>query len=137
MCIRDRGDWVPDGDHRTLTVSRSQYDAIRAAIQEHPGLWERVEVALLADDAPAPAPVEEPAKAPLYHSFQPHPAADALASKRGRSMVFVYADGGASVEARAGEESVFFREYWSGACGWDSRDMTPEKPTKAKKGGRS
>lgn len=133
-----QGDWMPDGDHRTLTVSRPQYDAIRAATQEHPGLWERVEVALLAEDATAPAPAAPPpAKAPLYFSFQPHAAADALASKRGRSLVFVYADGGASVEARAGEESIFFREYWSGACGWDSRDMKPEKPTNAKKGGRS
>jgi hypothetical protein len=90
---------------------------------------------------PVEEPHEEPAKAPLYFSFQPHAAADALASKRGRSMVFVYADGNASVEARTGEESIFFREYWSGACGWDSRDLKPEtpaeKPKKAKKAAKA
>lgn len=52
-----QGDWRPDGDHRTLTVSRSQYDAIRAAMLEHPGAWGKVEVALLGDEALVPTPL--------------------------------------------------------------------------------
>lgn len=52
-----QGSWMPDGDHRTLTVSRSQYGAIRAAMLEHPGAWGKVEVALLGDEPPAPTPL--------------------------------------------------------------------------------
>lgn len=53
-----QGDWRPDGDHRTLVVSRSQYDAIRGAMVEPGcGAWDKVKVTLLGDDALAPTPL--------------------------------------------------------------------------------
>lgn len=130
---------APAGDGRQLTIddalasqSTRKTVTVNAPVEEH-------------REEPAAVPVEErheePAKAPQYFSFQPYAPADALALKRGTSMVFVYADGSASMEARSGEEPTFVREYWSGACGWDSRDIKPEtpaeKPKKAKKAAKA
>lgn len=149
--VRQRS--APAGDGRQLTID----DALAAQSSR-----KTVTVnAPVVPEEPAAVPVEEPAagslpcpswcssggdmKTPLYFSFEPHAAADAVAPKRGRSLVFVYGDGGASVKARTdGEEPVFYREYWNGACGWDSRDMNPEefgkpaeKPKKAKKAAKA
>lgn len=135
--VRQRTAAAGDGRQLTIDDALASQASRKTVIVSAP--------AAVPVEEPAAVPVEEPAavpaEKPLYFSFQPHAAADALASKRGRSMVFVYADGTASVEARTGEESIFFREYWSGACGWDSRDLKPEtpaeKPKKTKKAAKA